>query len=252
MFLGLIVSTGCTSDNGPVDSSTGSSETNNAVGGIQTATLPAGAENRDCLESPTAPDFCDWIVAVDGFYFGDITKIDMTSNIMVEASPPYDEVKTCSTGIISPAMSITLKITDTVYGSPRPDSTITFVMGFYQLEELDPTPLLTPEGIIWTSGPGLQVGDRIGIPVHKSTIGIEFGRLGLPMFTQNLDGSVVVQKRASCDEPAPIGLAGLQLAEIQAKIATCVAGEGAQTRRVMFERYWQTNKTWTHAGVCFN
>ncbi len=94
MFLGLIASTGCTSDDAPVDSSTdaGVESDSNTPGGIQTATLPAGAENRNCAEFPTAPDFCDWIAALDGFYFGDITRIETFDDVMIQASPPYDGV----------------------------------------------------------------------------------------------------------------------------------------------------------------
>jgi hypothetical protein len=65
-------------------------------GKIQTALLPAGAEISQCVPTPIAPDFCEWVGALDGFYFGNITKIQMEGLPMVSAKM---EISACVFGL---------------------------------------------------------------------------------------------------------------------------------------------------------
>ncbi len=220
-------------------------------GEIQTALLPAGADISQCVPTPIAPDFCEWVGALDGFYFGDITKIQMEGLPMVLGSGTEPEVDSCPSGIVNEALAITIDVAETLVGATSPSS-ITFVLGIHQLDEMNPRPALhRTEGIIWgAKDKGLQVGDRIGVPVHKSSDG-KLGLLGEPFFTQSADGSIVIQERARCQEPVVAGVANKGVLDVKMDISACVSGPEAQDRRVGFDLAWTTRKSWAYAGYCF-
>lgn len=219
---------------------------------IQTALLPAGSETMNCVETPPAPTLCDWSGALDGLYFGDISKIEMVDFPAVLASAPDTVVSTCPSGIINQALEITVNVSDTLVGTPPPGATITFVMGHHMLDEMDPRPALHPtDGIVWgAQQAGLKVGDRIGVPIHKSPTG-QFGLLGEPIFTQKVVGSVVAQDRAECQEPTAEGLVNRTLADIKSELINCSSSQESQHRRDMFETFWDGRKSWAYAAMCF-
>ena len=220
--------------------------------GIQTALLPAGSETMNCVEPPNAPALCDWAGALDGLYFGDVSKLEMVDFPAVLATDSDTVVSTCPSGIINQALEITIIVSDTLLGTLSPGAEMTFVLGHHQLDETDLRPLIHPkEGIVWgTLEAGIRVGDRIGVPIHKSKTG-RFGLLGEPLLTQKVDGSVVAQGRAKCQEPVAEGLVNKSLADIEAEITSCSPGQEAQDRRTDFEKHWEQNKTWAYAALCF-
>ncbi len=218
---------------------------------LVTASLPAGSEIQNCVESPPGPSLCDWMSSLDALYFGDITKVEMVTSHAVLASGVGGEVESCPSGIYSEAMEITIAIVDTVVGSPA--TSVTFRLGVHQLDELSPRPVQHPTaGLVWGSGRerGLVVGDRIGVPLHQASDGM-WGLLGEPFVTQQSDGRTDVQARSRCQEPAPVGLQGALPQDLRTEAASCTPTQEAEFRKSVFGDAWADRKTWAFAALCF-
>lgn len=211
--------------------------------------LPTGADNIDCIGQPEAPSLCDWVGSTDAIVWGRLEDVRMVPFPAVLSADPSQVVTECSRSVDG-ALELVLSVEEIYHGTPP--ETLTIRVGHHQLDEWSPSPALSNGETIWFGDSGkLKAGDHIGAAVHKSASGDMWGLLGEVLFADSTDGTLVAQERSFCQEPAPLGLAGLSRAELGDAALACPTelSEKALERARVKDETW-TSFSFAFAGMC--
>lgn len=214
--------------------------------------LPAGADVISCEGQPEAPSFCDWIGSADTVVWGRLLEVKMAAFPAVLATDNSQIVNECD-GPVNGALELVLSVEEVYHGSPG--ETVTIRVGHHQLDEWEPRPFFAPrsEEIEWsTPSPGLKVGDHIGAALYQSPAGDMWGLLGGILFADGEDGRLITTERTYCQEPAPVGLAGLTRAELGEAVLACPTelSTEAIARATKMDSVWES-APYAYAGMCF-
>lgn len=242
-LLGFALIAGCNSES--VEPNT----TEEPTPEVQAATLPAGANTENCATGPAAPELCDWVGSVDAIVWGEIVELRMKEFPAALVTDFSQTAMDCE-GPVDAALEMVIDVTDVYHGSPP--AQLVVKVGHHQLDEWEPRPALSPDGeLVWLGGgAALETGHMVGLAAHQSASGTEWGLMGEVLFTES-SGTLVAQDRASCQEPAPLGLVGLTRQQLGDTILACPtqASPAAQTRLQGLDSMWD-EKSWAYAGLC--
>ena len=213
--------------------------------------LPGAADVFNCIASevPDAPPLCVWAKSVDAIVWGEISELRFPEFPAVTADGGQ-EVWTCA-GPVDEPLEIALTVEDIIMGAAP--SEVSVRVGFDQLDEWQPRPALHPSGAeVWVGdGPKLEIGQKLGLALHKAPNGTMWGILGERLFVERADSTLLVQAYSQCQEPAPQGLDGMTRASLRAALAACQETQESQYRRALLAGAWDNRKTWAYAGYCF-
>ncbi len=242
-FCALTVAAGC--NNSESENSTSVPEDTETL-----TTIPSGAEVSNCTESPAAPSFCDWVSSVDAIIWGEIVDVRMVQ-FPAALVTDFSQTSMDCEGPVDAALELVIEVSEVYHGSPP--AQLTVKVGHHQLDEWEPRPALSPGGeLVWLGGsPALEMGHQVGMALHRAPNGADWGLMGEVFFGQTNSGTLVVQERAFCQEPAPVGLAGMRRDQLGDSILGCPsqASASAQTRAQGIGNMW-SETSWAYAGLC--
>lgn len=205
----------------------------------------------NCI-GPTKPkEFCEWGVAAYDIVLLEITE---TSQII---SPILDTktnsvVEKCEGNILT-GFRMEGIVKQSVKGLA---GSITVDVGIMQtIDAWSPLPVAEPseDGTVkWSDGVGIQVGDVIGLTLHKHPTEETLGILGEHFFDISPKNTVRFgELHSECGTPPPENASGLTFAKLKEEIKKCVPSTLADDRKRVKEQAWQYPE-YSNLGTCYS
>ena len=243
MLMLLVSSLGvnCFSDEQqPSQTETSSTESNNSVKessnnqkeDVNTSTfgfnenpgLPTSSTTSNCAEIPEKLMPCEWFAISDAVVFGEIIDLKISNSPVEMMDGSKTIAENCETGVIDPAMIITLSVDTSLKGDFSTGDVIDIHIGSGELSEWNPTITKDAQGEYdWNKSGGLAVGQKIGSPVTYNAILGHWSNAMELMFVIDSNGVIQLQghQEDSCTKNIPSGIEAINLDMAQEIVNMC-------------------------------
>jgi hypothetical protein len=235
----------------------------NVAGGPYT--LPAYGALGSCPEKSEIPDICVWALSMDAVLIGitkDVRAIDSPSVTRTVDGGESPLIEHCD-GAVNPALKIELSVEDVLLGKSV-GSSMTVLVGAYQVEQYIPYPTLVDGRTEWLAGDHVTVAQGMG-PGQHLLLGLHYNNensvwsiMGEPIaeVRSGDEGTSQVYFQRVFDEcgvQPPDVKTGATYDEVVGAINTCdtIANQQeAEARRLHVENAWSKFKDAFMAASC--
>jgi len=202
--------------------------------------LPAIGIDDECEPEATQPSVCAWATSVDALVIAEVTAVELLTTPAEKATAIGEHVLVDDADcdeVVNPGLRLDIRVEQVLAGEAP--TTLTVRIGADRVSSFDPLPFRGEDGsLTWSTGCGLQVGQRLGLPLHHVDEDDVWSLMGERLFSVDDDVVAFQTKAERCTGNVPVGGDGVALSTLIDDVSGCDDDADGAARRAEMLRRW--------------